>query len=66
MDQAIDVKSIRDGFKETQAQFAQRVGVHPLTISDWERHGPPARGAARMALARLAEELEARDKATAA
>ena len=54
----IDVKAIRKGFGETQAEFASRVGVHPLTISDWERNGPPTQGTARMALLRLAPEAE--------
>ena len=32
-----EVASIRAGLGLTQVQFAQLLGVHPLTVSKWER-----------------------------
>ncbi len=34
-----EIKRLRDELGLTQAQFAQLFGVHPLTISRWERPG---------------------------
>lgn len=32
-----EVKSIRESLRLNQAQFAQLLGVHSLTVSKWER-----------------------------
>lgn len=45
-----DVKALRASFGETQAEFSKRIGVTPLTISQWECIGPPKRGAAKKLL----------------
>lgn len=50
---AADVRAIRASFGETQIAFSKRVGVTPLTVSDWERNGPPSQGAARHLLISL-------------
>lgn len=34
---AADVKRVRGKLRLTQGQFAEVVGVHPLTVSKWER-----------------------------
>jgi transcriptional regulator with XRE-family HTH domain len=34
---AAEVRSIRDRLGLTQEQLAQLLGVHPLTVSKWER-----------------------------
>jgi len=31
---------VRRAFAETQTQFATRMGVHPMTVSKWERQAP--------------------------
>lgn len=53
------VKALRASFGETQIQFAKRVGVTPLTISGWERLGPPMQGAARRLLTNMIERAAA-------
>lgn len=32
-----DVKSLRELLRLTQAEFAQLLGAHPMTVSKWER-----------------------------
>jgi DNA-binding XRE family transcriptional regulator len=32
-----DIRGVRERLRLTQTQFAQLLGVHPLTISKWER-----------------------------
>lgn len=34
---ALDIKSIREALGLNQLQFAQLLGVHPITVSKWER-----------------------------
>jgi len=36
-----EIKAIREGLGLTQAQLAQLLGVHPITISKWERGVAP-------------------------
>ena len=36
----IDIKTIRTGLNWTQAQLAEKAGVHPKTVADWERQDP--------------------------
>ena len=36
----MDVAALRAKLGLTQAQFAQLFGVHPMTVSKWERHPP--------------------------
>lgn len=33
----IDIKALRDRLLLSQADLARKVGVHPLTVSRWER-----------------------------
>lgn len=54
-----DVKAIREAREETQAEFAAYLGVTALTISHWERKGPPKNGAALKLLEMLREKSEA-------
>lgn len=49
MEQAIDVRAIRDQLGLTQAQLGERVGVDQSTVSNWER-GMAPRGPARKLL----------------
>jgi DNA-binding transcriptional regulator YiaG len=60
MDTDLDVKAIRGSYEETQATFAERLGVHALTIADWEKNGPPKNGAARKLLERIRDEAPAK------
>lgn len=53
MEQAIDVKAIRENLGLTQAQLGEKVGVDQSTVSNWER-GMPPRGPARKLLESLA------------
>ena len=39
--QATEIKSTRESLGLTQAQFAQLLGVHPITVSKWERDVSP-------------------------
>jgi DNA-binding transcriptional regulator YiaG len=34
---ALDIKLIREALGLSQLQFAQLLGVHPITVSKWER-----------------------------
>lgn len=34
-----EIRQIREGLNLTQVQFATLLGVHPLTVSKWEREG---------------------------
>lgn len=33
----IEVQQVREKLRLTQAQFGQLLGVHPMTVSKWER-----------------------------
>jgi DNA-binding transcriptional regulator YiaG len=55
----LDVKAIRKARKETQAEFATYLGVTALTVSLWERKGPPSNGAALKLLEMLRDQSEA-------
>ena len=37
MEQANKISGLRQSLKLTQAQFGQLFGVHPMTVSKWER-----------------------------
>ena len=39
---SLDIQKLREKLKLTQAQFGQLLGVHPMTISKWERPGDPS------------------------
>jgi len=39
--QGIEIKSTRESLGLTQVQFAQLLGVHPITVSKWERNVSP-------------------------
>jgi len=53
------VRAIRDQLGETQEVFSRRFDVTSLTISLWERHGPPDRGPVRKMLRQLQDDLAA-------
>lgn len=55
----IDVRSVRKSLGESQARFAERFGVNQVTIHRWEKNGLPKHGAARNAVERLIEKVEA-------
>jgi putative transcriptional regulator len=46
MEQAINVKSIREDLGLTQAQFGALVGVDQSTVSNWEKGETKPRGPA--------------------
>lgn len=54
-----EIKAVRTRLKESQAEFASRLGVDQATIHRWETKGLPARGTARVAVERLFEQIEA-------
>ena len=54
----IDVRAVRKSIGESQARFAERLGVNQVTIHRWEKNGLPKHGTARRAVERLAEEVE--------
>ena len=33
----LEVRKLREGLGLTQVEFAQLTGVHPITVSKWER-----------------------------
>jgi transcriptional regulator with XRE-family HTH domain len=56
--QAADVRQIRSALRMTQARFAELLGVHPLTVSKWERgqsSPSPHQSALMTSFARAAE-----------
>lgn len=55
----IDVRSVRESLGESQARFAERLGVNQTTVHRWEKNGLPRHGAARRAVEKLAEDTEA-------
>lgn len=57
--QTIDVKSVRESLGESQARFAERLGVNQVTIHRWEKKGLPKYGTARHAVEKLKAEIEA-------
>jgi transcriptional regulator with XRE-family HTH domain len=36
-----EIRSLRESFELSQIQFAQLMGVHPITVSKWERGVSP-------------------------
>lgn len=54
---AADIRATRARLDETQKEFGQRLGVDRSTVACWEKSGPPNKGAARMALQRVVEEI---------
>ena len=38
---ATEIKSTRESLSLSQVQFAQLLGVHPITVSKWERDVSP-------------------------
>lgn len=56
----LDILRIRkEILKESQARFGERFGVDPATIHRWETKGLPKHGAARHAVEKFVEGLEA-------
>ena len=49
------IRTARKNVGESQTEFAKRFGVDQSAVSDWERKGPPNRGAARHAIEREIE-----------
>ena len=54
MEQALDVKSLRETLSLTQAQLGDIVGVDQSTVSNWEKGAPP-RGPALKLLQSLSD-----------
>lgn len=55
---ATDVRKLRERLRMTQAQFGRVLGVHPLTVSRWERQEVHPDGAT----AQLLRVLETRSR----
>lgn len=53
----VDVRALRNSLEESQTAFAERFGVDQSTVARWERDGLPARGTARLAVSKLADEV---------
>lgn len=49
----LDVKALREHLKETQAEFAARLGVDQGTISNWETGKTSPSGPARVIMQEL-------------
>ena len=47
------IRRLRDQLGESQQAFAKRFDLDQSTISDWENHGPPSTGPARVMLRQL-------------
>jgi putative transcriptional regulator len=45
-----EIKGLREALGLTQVQLSQLLGVHPLTLSKWERGGPGGPTPHQMAL----------------
>lgn len=58
MENELDVKTIREALKMTQAQLAEELGVDQSTISNWEKSEQLPRGPARKLLVSLAESVK--------
>lgn len=54
---ASDIRSARERVGETQAQFAERFGVHQSTIDRWETDGPPNNGSAAVAISLILDAI---------
>lgn len=54
---AADIRATRARLDETQTEFARRFGVDRSTVACWEKAGPPGKGAAKMALQRMCDEV---------
>lgn len=59
----IDVAAIRKRMGLSQARFAQRFGLSPATIRDWEQRRRRPEGAARILLTIIDREPEAVQRA---
>lgn len=59
----IDVKAIRSRLHLSQAEFAQRFGIAPGTLRDWEQHRKRPEGPARVLLVVIDKEPEAVNRA---
>lgn len=53
------IRSARQALGESQAAFGERFGVNQSTVDRWETNGSPTRGAARRAIERFLDEMEA-------
>ena len=52
-----DLIAARESVDETQAEFAERLGVDQATLSSWETRGIPKHGPALRAVTSVLEEL---------
>jgi DNA-binding transcriptional regulator YiaG len=63
MEQAIDVRAIRDKLGLTQAQLGDAIGVDQSTVSNWESQSTVPRGPARKLLISMAEAASTPERA---
>ena len=52
-----EIKSLRQSLDLSQEKFAQKIGVHKITVSRWECGKITPRGLAQKALERLANRV---------
>jgi DNA-binding transcriptional regulator YiaG len=52
------LKKVRDALNETQAQFADRIGIDQGTVSRWENGRLPKKGVAQALLRRVMEDID--------
>jgi len=59
-----EIKGVREKLRITQAQLGQLLGVHPITISKWERggHGGPTPTPYQAALLRSFKKAQSRSQ----
>lgn len=58
------LKNIRESFNLTQIQFAEKLGVHPITLSRFERNADPISRLVELAICELARRLETKTRKT--
>ena len=51
------IKRVRDRLAETQAQFAERIGIDQATLSRWEGGKVPTRGPTFLWLQRVLDDI---------
>ena len=52
-----ELKAVRETLGDSQAAFAARFGVDQSTVHRWETKGPPKRGAAKILIDQLLEQV---------
>lgn len=57
-----DLQALRKSFGLTQVQFAERLGIHPLTLSRFERESDPISQLVQLAICELTRRLEEKSR----